>query len=180
MIAGADSVGIDDSRGGSAGYAGAGPTGGDGTQAGGADAAIGGDEVAGIVAGKAGSRGDADVALRVVRPEAGGDGGITAGAGQAIVVDVAAGVADVLAANGSVDADEGGIDAASEGGADGADEAFCSMSSSTPRMSRCFSETRSSPLATRLTQSDTHPMTSFIVVKSSMAAMVQAEGGRVR
>jgi hypothetical protein len=34
-------------------------------------------------------------------------------------------------------------------------------------------------LATRLTPSDTHPMTSFIVVKSSMAAMVQTEGGRV-
>jgi hypothetical protein len=70
---------------------------------------------------------------------------------------------------GDAEIDDDGVDAASDGGVDGADEAFWIISSSTPRIARRFSETRSSPAKTRMTPSDTHPMASFIMVKSSMA-----------
>jgi hypothetical protein len=100
-----------------------------------------------------------------------GDGeAVGSSAGGCVTIAMAVAVEDEDSdGEGDAEIDDDGVDAASDGGVDGADEAFWIISSSTPRIARRFSETRSSLAETRLTPSDTHPMASFIMVKSSMA-----------
>jgi hypothetical protein len=100
-----------------------------------------------------------------------GDGeAVGSSAGGCVTIAMAVAVEDEDSdGEGDAEIDDDGVDAASDGGVVGADEAFWIISSSTPRIARRFLETRSSPTEMRLTPSDTHPMASFIMVKSSMA-----------